>query len=712
MQEPVGIEKKTGTYQPSRQKTSIMDEFMRINMSRFVRNRNTIEPEDEEPLEDFPLSDPQDKQSFADACYDTLLGGAKAFEKDVVDEFIHLTVGTAYTSSVVTAIRSVPKGRTKIKMRPKEILECSEVASFFLSHMSDLFAQVSTKNMVKGTREINIGEGLWDGVAYALSERRACHFFTVYPEFMPLWVKMRLENAKLKLDIKNRKRRSEVLAFINTHADIKSALEDIIRELIISSRDAQEVKSSSTTSVAVNRLSVFERYVWRNVKWKSEQAAKTPEQPLPVDKETGEAYELDGKQLTLHKGMRYDNDNDEKDEQFGLCRRLLQATVPVVSPVVSLAGEVARWWRKMVVKNQASFSFHVIERYLLYADLFEIYANLLQSNISHTLHMRFCEKAGHNIVFSDPDKKHSKIEFRASNKREATFVTPRLLDLVSNEEIMAAGQARADIRKEVLSHAVLFEYSSEYKTPTEWVAKRYRFGEKDLSSNKINAIIIGGKKALRMLRAAVASSLEEHCRLRGKNVGRQHLPKDMMKHRVVSALPEILRIVENDRDTYDFEVCRAFFSFIGIASGLANPVGEDIVLKPTDSLSDRSQKIQKLKQDKASGIIRDNGVRWKYTEKSRDGKPVYKPLLHRMGSSVASVETKNGIDLTNTEIYYLIVRGETPDPLRESLEDCGRYIDHNTGAYRKEYELSKNGMWWKHRKPVHSRQATRHVKLT
>jgi len=721
MQETKEIEKNRA-YQPSRQSTSIIDDYMRINMLRFVRNRNTEDPAEQIELETFPLDDIEDKKWFADACYDKLLG-ENLFEKATIDEFIELTIGSAYTSSVVTAIRSVSKDITNIKMvkerqkipeeKEKKELECGRVALVLLANMSPVLARLTTQSIIKGQRSIELGDGLWDGIAYALSDKRACHFFTVHSEFMPFWIKTRLKNAKLHFLAKDRKHRSKILAFINRHADIKSALEDILCKMIISAKNDEQ----AIVKPNANQLSMFERYVWRNIKWKSAQlaVAKPSEQLLPTSPE-GEIYAVAGLRRGAHVGMRYD-DNAEEVEQSALCQRLLGETTPIIFPVVNIVACIAKWWRKMVIDNQKKeekkrFSEYVQNNYLLYADLFEMYAGLMKKNISHILQMCFYERVGHDIVFKDPHKKHSKIMFKADDNREARFITPCLLDLVSNEEIIATGKLFCDIRRDVLTYAAGFRYSSEYQTPAEWVVKRYRFDKCKMSFDLAKAIIIGGENALRMLRAAVATSLEEHCKLRGKIVGRHQSPKDMMKHRVVSALPEILRFVSANRDVYDFEVCRAFFSLVGIAPGLANPVGKDIVFSLTDKPHERAKKVIELKKERARGIIRENGIRWRSIKECSDdfnNKPIYRPLLHGMGSSIGSVIGQN---LTNTEIYYLIIAGETPPQLRESLEDCGRYKDHRTGKYRKAYELSKNGMWVKYRKPIRSRQATRHVKLT
>jgi len=721
-------EKKTagGSYCPARQKANVIHEYLRISVLRFVRNRTIEDSEEQEDIDPFPYDGIEDKQWFAEACYDKLSGHEDIFPRDLIEDFIIYTVGKVYTSSsAVTAIRQMPKAQTEIHINKS--LEVSRFAELFIANMSPLCANLTTACIKRGAREIDLGEGLWDAAAYALSDSRACHFFTVHSEFIPLNIRRILVQAGLKPKPRDRQRRKKILAFINSREEVKSVLENILVKLITDSEDKVDLDLSSDNLNELD-LSSFDLYMLRNIRWKSEQSINQKEQSLSSTQDDGEPFRaISGDRRNAHSGMRYDEGGEEA-EQAALCHRLYEATIPIISPVVQLTMSAAYWWRKQVIENRKksiwnlknprekenTFTEYVAHRYILYADVFEIYAHLLQESVLHLLQVQFCEQNGHSVVFRDPERKHSKLTFKIS-RREAAFVPPRLLDLVSNQEIMTRGRLLCDTKEDIFRHAERFGELRGYAGIASWLSKNIRFGGEQIPVGFIAATLIGGRGAREMLLADTAKDLKEHCRWRGKTVGRQHLPKDLMKHRIVSALPHLLSIVNADREKYDFEVCNAFFSFIGVAPGLANPTGKDIVLKPDDRKHEREEKMRQLAGERKHDIIRENGVRWKKTNRllsTKDGKkPIYEPMLHGMGTSVAAVitGTNDVANLTNTEIYYRIVAVEMPQVLQMTLEDCGRYAKDK--RYKPEYGFSDDGTWVKHRKPVRARQPTRHVKI-
>jgi len=709
-------------FQPIRSEIRQLGRFLERNIYRFVQNlRRDGESEDLEEIDVFPFDDVECKKWFVSYTWDKINKAGVDFSPNITSAFLVYVLGKEFgripvnvTVTEITSGRIVLSLDKECKNKNKNLNVVSEYAKLFFDrqHMGPLLKAYLSKYCHEG--RLNLQEGIEYVMHYALAKSRVFDFFIKHPDHIPKGVLYLMcskgANPMVALTMPKKERIKEqhrILKFVNSDKIVSSVLRRYLIDIIKAPKNHSDIDATSLDYVRdIQYLTILEQYVLNNLRWGnlSERVKRWKGlSPLPANAE-GDTMDLNEDKTHKAAGLRNDYAEFEK---VALCGRLFEVTVPIVDNVANLICDIVKWWRRLAMngKTRPNQSY----QFLLYADLFEIYAALLQNNLKHTLRpenqkeIELLTKG--RVIFSNPNKKHTKAIFERKVNDRGEYVTPRLLDLVPASDITEMAKVVVSAKEKILDLKGLYtegKMTLESIRKVLWLGLKYR-----ASDSMIKATFYGEQAALNKFIGETTDNASDRLKHTGKRLRRNNLAKDYMKIRVLTSLPKIYDLISRYPDKYDAEVIRAFFSLTGVYPGLINPLGMDLMENLTDTDRQRDRKAMLLARERAENRVRENGVCWLPTNlvsKEFPDLPVRESKLHTMGSSTASLA---GFNISSTELLYMLMQVEIDPKLKESFEDAGLIRDHETGKYRDEYELNNDRTFVKHRKRIRSRSDKR-----
>ena len=365
------------------------------------------------------------------------------------------------------------------------------------------------------------------------------------------------------------------------------------------------------------------------------------------------------------------------EEVASINSTLLAKNTAETNAYKNIGSEVAGVFRRAQVKGARKGS-----EYATFADLFEIYTELANSNLTSLMRKE-------NIVDLDKfkrtgvgeysyDKRSLKIEQIRNQPGKFSIITKNFFKkLVSPAEFIAGLQQRADLRQRIINAdaggyastsdkegyvnqfaaAHLKDINPDPSWQRELIESTLVRGQDGITGDFY--IDEDGKKTTKPI-ASLETEMDK--------IGNKGVTEAGFTHRSLSVMPSLSKLQQENPEQFSSDAMSGFFGMVGSHKFFRDP---------------RITNITKRIRDEYPDLIRgDHGTLWvpmgKTTDDIRsylgdspigDGLPIYIPHLHKAGSSLSDIAEG---ELSNTEIYYRLTSkdGVIPKDKYDMLTDA------------------------------------------
>jgi len=275
-------------------------------------------------------------------------------------------------------------------------------------------------------------------------------------------------------------------------------------------------------------------------------------------------------------------------------QQMISITKPTVTGVLDLVKQVSDGWREQIMAKQSKNMLGQLE----YADTLELIGELAKGSLENLNSMSPEElqvNLGDNATLTGGNLsiKFQPVVDEFDPKRISSYKTPNLGKFATGEQVNAIIKKLINEKRQVLA--------------IQNNAQRV-YGDLD----PIDAIVAYAKKNLTppgmdFSRQFVQATLAQGAKgidQYGKQAERiKNDPRAYMKHNIFTALPLLKNLVKNNREQYNSEVVKAFFSLIGTRPSMMSPVkaGEDGNVQWIDP--GISNKVRQPQIDPETGLL-------------------------------------------------------------------------------------------------------------